>query len=290
MTRIDPLPGQDHFRRSPKDVILSAQVPAPGMPPSTTACCRLAVPPDHAESDGDTWETLADVVLGLVERDAWRSLGGAKRRREWLMGRIAAKDAVRLRLLGTRGVRLLPADIAIVADSFGKPEVCGPALEHLGASFSVSIAHTDGAAMALSSEPARGIGIDLERLDRRRGDYERAAFHEAERAFLSGVAAGSDGPDAGWPRTDDDRRAAHRERALRLWCAKEAVAKALGRGLMGSPLNLERRGGDHGLERVDLVVAGSLARALPHRIDRPVPAFVTRQADWIVSAALVTTP
>jgi phosphopantetheinyl transferase len=234
------------------------------------SCCRLSLPLDFMDADGGIWwETLAHFALGRAERDVWRSLGGARRRRDWLLGRVAAKDAVRLHLLGTRGVRLFPADIAIVADRFGKPEPAGPALARLGVSLSVSIAHTDGAAMALASEPARGIGIDMERLDRRRGDYERAAFHEAERALLGA-----------------DDMAARGERALRLWCAKEAVAKALGRGLMGSPLNLERRGGDDRLERVDLTVAGSLARELPHLVDRPVTAFVTRQADWIVATAL----
>jgi acyl transferase domain-containing protein/phosphopantetheinyl transferase len=268
--RIDLPPDLYAFRQSPRDVILSAPVAAPGRLGSAVSCCRLSLPLDFMDADGGIWwETLAHFALGRAERDVWRSLGGARRRRDWLLGRVAAKDAVRLHLLGTRGVRLFPADIAIVADRFGKPEPAGPALARLGVSLSVSIAHTDGAAMALASEPARGIGIDMERLDRRRGDYERAAFHEAERALLGA-----------------DDMAARGERALRLWCAKEAVAKALGRGLMGSPLNLERRGGDDRLERVDLTVAGSLARELPHLVDRPVTAFVTRQADWIVATAL----
>jgi phosphopantetheinyl transferase len=257
------------FRQSPRDVILSAPTPAPGKLGGSVSCCRLSLPIDFMDADGGVWwETLAHFALGRSERDVWRSLTGARRRRDWLMGRVAAKDAVRLHLLATRGVRLFPADIAIVADRFGKPEPSGPALARLGVSLSVSIAHTDGAAMALASEPARGIGIDIESLERKRGDYERAAFHETERALLG------------------DTDAARRERALRLWCAKEAVAKALGRGLMGSPLNLERKGGDDRLERVDLAVKGSLARELPHLVDRPVTAFVTRQADWIVATAL----
>jgi acyl transferase domain-containing protein/phosphopantetheinyl transferase len=284
--RIDLPPDLYAFRQSPRDVILSAPTPAPGRLEGSLACCRLSLPVDFMDADGGVWwETLAHFALGRAEREVWRGLGGAKRRRDWLTGRVAAKDAVRLHLLATRGVRLFPADIAIVADRFGKPEPSGPALARLGVSLSVSIAHTDGAAMALASEPARGVGIDIERLDRRRGDYEGAAFHEGERALLGRAAARADGLAAG-AGNGDLAGVARKERALRLWCAKEAVAKALGRGLMGSPLNLERRGGDDLLERVDLAVSGSLARALPHLVDRPVTAFVTREADWIVAAAL----
>src|SRR6185295_1331322 len=83
-------------------------------------------------------------------------------------------------------------------------------------------------------------------LDRRRGDYEPAAFTDDERRRL----------DAG----PADRRT---ERALRLFCAKEAAAKATGLGLMGSPLNLHVVACDAGLERVELRAVGRLAEALP---------------------------
>jgi phosphopantetheinyl transferase len=272
--RIDLPPDLYAFRQSPRDVILSAPVAASARLDGKVACSRLSLPLDFMESDGGVWwETLAHFTLGRAERAAWHLLTGARRRREWLMGRVAAKDAVRLHLLATRGLRVFSADIEIVADRFGRPEPAGALLARLGAALSVSIAHTDGIAMALAAEPPRGIGIDIERLDRRRGDYERAAFNDEERALLGAAA------DATRP-----------ERALRLWCAKEAVAKAIGRGMMGSPLNLERRGGDPGFERVDLGVTGSLARELPHLVDHPVAAFVARHANLIVAMALGDPP
>jgi acyl transferase domain-containing protein/phosphopantetheinyl transferase len=272
--RIDLPPDLYAFRQSPRDVILSDPTAPPARLDGQVACSRLSLPLDFMEADGGVWwETLAHFTLGRAERAVWHALTGARRRREWLMGRIAAKDAVRLHLLATRGLRVFPADIEIVADRFGRPEPSGALLAKLGAALSVSIAHTDGIAMALAAEPPRGLGIDIERLDRRRGDYERAAFNEEERALLGADA------DATRP-----------ERALRLWCAKEAVAKAIGRGLMGSPLNLERRGGDAGFERVDLGVTGSLARELPHLVDHPVAAFVARHANLIVAMALGDPP
>jgi phosphopantetheinyl transferase len=173
------------------------------------------------------------------------------------MGRIAAKDAVRLHLEKTRGLRLPVREISILADERGRPHAHVPLLETAGASPTVSIAHTDGVAVAVASGRGDAIGIDVERLDRRRGDYERAAFDDDERRRL----------DAGTP----GERAA---RALRLFCAKEAAAKATGLGLMGSPLNLRILDADATLTHVVLEAAGRLAEAFPDGRDRRFAAWI----------------
>jgi phosphopantetheinyl transferase len=205
--------------------------------------------------DAETLADLASEFLAPEEALAWDGFRSPKRRREWLMGRIAAKEAVRLRLTRTDsppGLKrhetppLSRRDIVIRADERGCPS--------LEIAVDLSIAHTEGVAVAAASTRAAGIGIDIERLDRRRGDYERAAFTDEERRRLD------DGPA--------DRRA---ERALRLFCAKEAAAKATGLGLMGSPHNLHLVDCDAGLARVELRTAGRLAEALaagaPARFD-----------------------
>ncbi|HYV19509.1 MAG TPA: 4'-phosphopantetheinyl transferase superfamily protein [Verrucomicrobiae bacterium] len=202
----------------------------------------LSATPDDAEAIGE----LAPVSLAPDELETWRSFRLPKRRREWLMGRLAAKEAVRLRLMRSDfpsrpEARPSPPsrrEIVVRTDERGRPSA-GPAI-------ALSIAHTEGIAVAAVATRAVGIGIDVERLDRRRGDYERGAFTDDERRRL----------DAG----PADRRA---ERALRLFCAKEAAAKATGLGLMGSPLNLHVVACDAGLERVELRAVGRLAEALP---------------------------
>jgi phosphopantetheinyl transferase len=252
----------DAFRLSPRDVILSAPLPVRVAGP--VAACRLELPPD---SDGGvSWESLAHFVLGQEERPQWDRLTAPKRRREWLAGRVAAKDAIRRLLLATRGVSIFPADIAIVPEANGRPRAEGKALSGLG--LSISIAHTDGVAVAIAAALEGGVGIDVERVDRRRGEYERAAFSADEVRLLG-------------PETDLERR----ERSLRLWCAKEAVAKALGRGLMGSPLNLEARRVDAGFGEAELWLAGSLARALPDLTESPQIASMERHGDLIVATA-----
>ncbi|HUD71950.1 MAG TPA: beta-ketoacyl synthase N-terminal-like domain-containing protein [Dongiaceae bacterium] len=256
------------FRLAPRDVILSRQTPA--RLPGNVVACRLELPLDFMDADGGVWwDCLAHFVLSRRERQTWRTVGGAKRRREWLMGRVAAKDAVRHFLINSRGLAAFPADIEITSDPHGRPAPGGAFLNRLGLSLSVSIAHTDGVAMALAAEPALGVGIDIERVDRRRGEFERAAFNPEELRLLG------EGSEA-------DRR----ERALRLWCAKEAVAKAIGRGLMGSPLNLLAGAADEGLNRIDLRLAGSLLAALPHLATATLTARVDREGDLIVATSL----
>ena len=79
----------------------------------------------------------------------------------------------------------------------------------------ISIAHSHGTAVALAvRDPQALVGIDLESLTHRRQDFETIAFSPDERGLLEALPA-------------DVRR----EWALRMWCAKEAVGKALGRGL-----------------------------------------------------------
>lgn len=258
------------FQGAPRDVILSRPFPAP-VPLHDRVRCSVLEPPAGAldAGGGAGWESLALLALDPSEQAAWRAIGGPKRRGEWLLGRIAAKDAVRMHLLLTRGLRIDPREIPIAADGWGRPAPGGEALTAHGVALSVSLSHTDGIAMALAAEPPCGAGIDVERRGRRRGDYAEAAFTPAEIALI----------DAAGP----EQRA---ERGLRLWCSKEAVAKALGRGLMGNPMNLEAVQVDPGMTRIGLGVAGALARTFPDLVGRPQTALVSVAGDLVVAVAL----
>src|SRR5262245_48062452 len=215
----------EEFQQAPRDVILSEPFPSPAPLRVQVRCTVFEPPAGLLDADGGRgWDDLARLVLGPAEESSWRALGGPKRRREWLLGRVAAKDAIRLGLAATGGPPAAPAEIEIGADSWGRPIAGGDHLARIDVALALSLSHTEGIAMAMTAGPGWGIGIDVERLGRRRGDYAEAAFTPAEMALL-GTA-----PSPG--------------RALRLWCAKEAVAKALGRGLLGNPLNLEARGVD----------------------------------------------
>jgi acyl transferase domain-containing protein/phosphopantetheinyl transferase len=129
-----------------------------------------------------------------------------------LWGLIAAKEAARRLWLADGKSPIFPADLSIVPDDRGRPNLHSrlePARRDLP---SVSIAHTDGVAVAMASRvPFARIGIDVERIMERPTSFEESAFTRREREILR-VFAG------------DDRT----EWEARLWCAKQAAAKAIG--------------------------------------------------------------
>ena len=161
---------------------------------------------------------LADRILSPAEREYWRSMRGVeKRRHEWLLGRSVAKEAVRSLLERNLDLHLSPEEIEIMPDPYGRPLVkCGAGPRPAAASqAALSIAHSHGTAVALAVlDPEARVGIDLESLTHRREDFETIAFSPDERSLLAALP-----------------RDLRREWALRMWCAKEAVGKALGRGL-----------------------------------------------------------
>ena len=156
---------------------------------------------------------LARRFLCEAERDIYMKLG-PRRTRQWLSGRVAAKDAVRACLWGRGGGPLFPAEVAVLSDHAGRPVLRGPFPESL----QVSIAHSGDVAVALAAE-ARCPGIDIERIQPRPEGFDAAAFTARERGMIAGEA--------------------HDEWVTRFFSAKEAVAKARGEGLRGNPRRFE---------------------------------------------------
>jgi phosphopantetheinyl transferase/acyl carrier protein len=166
----------------------------------------------------DTADTAVSTsALSPGELAYWTSMRAVdKRRREWLLGRTVAKDAVRALIRRNRGVELAPSEIEIVPDPYGRPEVKLPGLADVASCRPVvSIAHSAGTAVALASlESSWLVGVDLESMGARRESFETLAFSPQERELLDAMPL-----------------AVREEWALRMWCAKEAVGKALGRGI-----------------------------------------------------------
>ncbi len=213
------------LRIAPREQVLS--VPAeellgPGMADPDVAAVQLeAFSQEFFETSHGIWQrALAAIVLSREERNLFAaSAMTPARRREWLTGRIAAKDAVR-RLLHRRfGQMPAYADVEIVADGAGRISATGAWSQRWGVKPVVSLAHSGNTAVALAIlDPSRPAGIDLEPADRDVRDVEALGFTDAERELLDGV--------------DPAHRAAW---GLRFWCAKEAAGKAAGTGLRPSP-------------------------------------------------------
>lgn len=138
--------------------------------------------------------------------------------RQWLLGRIAVKDAVRQWLWDSGAGPVYPIEITVDNDASGRPRVVGPFDEPP----EVSLAHTGSLAAALVGHPGTpsGVGIDIERIEDRDARTVAAILTDAERALIDGLCPSGPSRPA-W--------------VTRFWAAKEAVAKAAGTGLGGRP-------------------------------------------------------
>ena len=205
--------------RPAKLATLSSRWEAPQAPyPQQTVVCRCMdsrLPLDRA-----LWKPVwASRVLGPHERKIFAALELPETRElEWLAARTAGKECVAELVRAAHGLELLHAEIEILPDEQGAPIVFCPALDGLGEAPAISLTHTSGQAAALAAfaPPDGGVGIDIEQLQPRAQGFAQAAFTAAEQELLEQLS-----PNA----TD--------EWLLRIWCAREAVGKALGTGLSG---------------------------------------------------------
>ena len=199
---------------------------------------------------GKIWlKVLAHQVLSSPEREVWRNLNlSDKRQMEWLLGRSAAKDAVRILLKRQHGIELCPADIEIQTDKYGRPLVSGPWRRRMDYVPRVSITHKRGIAVALAVDGCEGfdIGIDLEKVRLLKDGFTEFVFHPDERQLISTINI---------DQTD--------EWILRFWCAKEALSKALGIGLNVKPKDFRVRDLDLDNGTVGIEIQGKIIQKNP---------------------------
>jgi 4'-phosphopantetheinyl transferase len=197
-------------------------------------------------------EAPAPPVLSPAEHERAGRYARGDDGRRW----AAARAALRV-LIGERaGVH--PREVAFAHGPDGKPHVeGGPCfnLSHAGAIALVALAGT------------REVGIDVERTDRRSHAILRA-LTEAERARLG-------------------ERPEHLE-LMRMWCRKEALAKATGGGLRWAPERFDTTA-PAGYALADLEVAGAYVAALAVAGDAPY-SISPRRMPSATAAARSETP
>ncbi|MFF4839197.1 type I polyketide synthase [Streptomyces collinus] len=206
----------------------------------------------------ERWPDLAS--RELIMRN---SLGGPERaryaerpprgRRQWLLGRIAVKDAVRQWLWRHGEGPVFPAEIQVGNDELGRPYATGAhgrALPPLD----VSLAHRAEAGVAIvrPRTPHPGPGIDIEEVTARDPATLATALGPDELRLLRGRSADDPEAEALW--------------FTRFWAAKEAVAKAEGVGFGGRPRDFTVL--ETAPDGSRLVVAGRLERAYTVRCAR----------------------
>ncbi|MDY6935351.1 MAG: 4'-phosphopantetheinyl transferase superfamily protein [Spirochaetota bacterium] len=146
-----------------------------------------------------------------------------KRKYDFLSGRLAAKRAVKGYLLdyfrdSCESLRF--NDIEIRRLKTGKPEV---SITNNQAGFLISISHSGTLAVSTVSGDAnyRGIGVDIERIEKRDESFLNVAFNQSEINRLKVYEQ------------DDisDSISSMDKEVTRSWVIKEAVLKSLGLGL-----------------------------------------------------------
>ncbi|MFI0816279.1 beta-ketoacyl synthase N-terminal-like domain-containing protein [Streptomyces sp. NPDC021098] len=170
------------------------------------------------------WSLVYERWPDLASRDLImrNNLGSAERaeyerqpplgRRQWLLGRIAAKDAVRRWLWEQGEGPVFPAEIRVCEDERGRPYAVGvhgrtlPPLE-------LTLAHRGEAGVALVAPSQSRLGIGMEVV----ADLGPDTSGPAERELLAALTASGGGHPAAWW-------------AAAFRAAKEAVAKADGTG------------------------------------------------------------
>ncbi|MFF5806590.1 beta-ketoacyl synthase N-terminal-like domain-containing protein [Streptomyces sp. NPDC012746] len=166
-------------------------------------------------TDPASQELVMRRYLGARERTAYERLA-PRARAPWLLGRIAAKDALRQLLWDGGAGPVFPAEVPVGNDPTGRPIAQGA----LAGGVRLSIAHKDRLAVALA-HPTRPVGIDVEAVTTDPDALVRIALGPQELRLAEELTA-RDG--AGLPAA-----------LTALWCAKEAAAKAHGTGLGGRP-------------------------------------------------------
>ncbi|MFC5724499.1 beta-ketoacyl synthase N-terminal-like domain-containing protein [Streptomyces gamaensis] len=194
---------------------------------ATVATCRTPESRTFSTPQPGGWQLLFDhwpdpASLELMmrsqfagtERDAY-ARHPLRGRRQWLLGRVAAKDAVRHHLWAHDAGPVFPGEIRVDNAPSGRPVPHGvhgrrlPPLE-------LSLAHCREAAVALARPGGSPAGIGIEEITDRPAVTYEAILAPAERASFERLGGGPE-----W--------------LARFWTAKEAAAKAEGTGLRGDP-------------------------------------------------------
>jgi phosphopantetheinyl transferase len=203
------------FRRLPHQYLLGQAAPLPDLDEGPV-CLMLTA----AELGNFDFGMLARYCLSMEEMLVFQGyVRLPKRQRQWLLGRIAAKDAVRRWAAEqTQAAMLHPAAITIDSDVQGRPYV--KTLPGCDMPPFVSIAHCEARAIAVAH--AEAVGVDIERIAARDAGFLQTFTTAGERERIENFPV-----------------AERHIWTTRLWCAKEAAGKLLGTGVVGAPQALE---------------------------------------------------
>jgi hypothetical protein len=179
-------------------------------------CARVDLTPELLDASHGIWtQVLAHLVLSRAERQQWAGMTPAVAQ-QWLLGRSAAKDAVRLLLKETAGLDVCAADVEIEAGVDERLFARGRWVQRLGAAPSVSLSCAKGTAVAIAAlTQDRLLGVDVKHLAELSEERATGALTSSERRVLQ-----------------DSAGSAADEWYVRACCAKQSLKNALGNGFL----------------------------------------------------------
>jgi len=227
---------------------------------ATDSSCTI-VRAEDLPSDEVTLQWCLDYILSPDEITHFNTaFSNAKVRKEWLLGRIAAKEAVRKLMSGRT---LCPADVRIANTPEGMPFVLPiPGVSSVPV---ISISHKVDTAIAIASDAdkARTIGIDIEKGSQKHDRLEEFLLSDQEQRLLNAE-----------PSENKDRA------LMQIWTAKESCGKALGTGLSNNPKSLE-------MHALKLATENKPGSTLVSRGETHIEAKCFLAGEWIISTALI---
>ncbi|WP_261512670.1 type I polyketide synthase [Chryseobacterium paludis] len=156
-----------------------------------------------------SWDFIMKRYFNQTEKKYHNELLPNKRK-NWMVSRVAVKDAVRNLLRQQKDHACFPIAFEVRSNEVGKPYLIGDSTEDIH----VSLAHKGKEAVAIARHGSP-VGIDMELIEERSSGFYDLVFTDAELALLKGR------DQAEW--------------TTRFWVAKEAYGKFLGTGLKGNP-------------------------------------------------------
>jgi 4'-phosphopantetheinyl transferase EntD len=232
---------------------------------SQSSPLRIAVVPDLGQSLDAEWTRLTP-----AERDQAEASPTKHRRRQYVLGRLAAREAIR-RLVEPR---TFIAFIEILSEPERVPRA---SVNGISDWVSISISHSNRLAVACAwlahSSTLVSAGIDLEYLRPNEVAESTYAFSRAERKLLARALEGSE------------------IAALAAWTAKEAVWKALLAGQDIGPNAIEVKAQSLEQGRAIVQVKGPLLKRLANsKLDVQSKRIEGPDGEYVLSLARVIAP
>jgi phosphopantetheine--protein transferase-like protein len=113
------------------------------------------------------------------------------------------------------------------------------------------------------------LGVNVRLIEPRSRDFEEATFTSHERNLLDSIG-----------------NASRQEWLTRFWCAKEAVGKALGLGLLGGPQSVLVKEVDVAGGLVKVALGDKLASEFLRFAGVPMAIYTTRHREFVIASTL----